>query len=234
MDEKTAVVGRHLRWIHEFLFSLNLGWIAVWHERMSRSTPLYPLPVVRYLYWHTHFVEPQTVIEQVCWSIIVGVSVFALFRLLSRLWLTEALMRTVAGAVALAGFPFFALTDRFAHLAPLRIEAYAFFLVFETLVVLLCAIFYYLRKWPLPAGPSVILLFLHFSLWAWATGSWVNPLQEVRGYGFGGVGIWISTLFHFGFPLMGFLSSLTWARYLNCGRAHSKADDSASQAVAHL
>jgi hypothetical protein len=162
------------------------------------------------------------------------VFIFVLVRLISRFRLTGALMRTVAGALALAGFPIFALTDRFAHLDPLRIDAYAPFLAFETLVVLLCATLYYLGKWHLPAGLSVALLFLHFTLWAWVTETWVSPIREIRGYGLASLGIWISTLFHFGFPLLGFLSSLTWARYLKCGRVHSKANESISQVVAHL
>lgn len=222
----TAVMGQRMRWLHEIFFSLNLAWIAVWRWRMGRSVPLYPLPVVRYLYGHTHFVEPQTVIEQVCWSVIVGMFIFVLVRLISRLWLVEALMRTVAGALALAGFPFFSLTDRFAHLMPLRTDAYAPFLLFETLVVLLCATLFYVGKWHLPAGLSIALLFLHFTLWAWITETWVSPIREIRGYGLASLGIWISTLFHFGFPLLGFLSSLAWARYLKCDRITANAADS--------
>jgi hypothetical protein len=175
---------------------------------------LYTLPIVRYLYTHTRFVEPQTVIEEVCWSLVVGVSIFLLLRLLSQFWLIGALMRTVAGAVALAGFPIFAAAFPFAFFYPLRIEAYAPLFLVETLVVLVCGILYYLRKWPLPAGLGVALLFLHFGLLAWVSGCWVSPLQEVRVYGIGSVGIWISTAFYLGFPLLGFFSSLTCAHYV--------------------
>ena len=233
MDRNTAVVGWQLRWIHELLFSLNLAWMVIWYERLRRAELLYRLPIGRYVYERMHFLEPETVITQVCWSIIVGVSVFVLFRLFSRFWLTGVVIRTFAGVLAVAGFPFFALTGRLAYFEPLRIQAYSPFLVFETLVVLLCASLYYFRKWPLPPRLGVALLFLHFSLWAWLADTWVSPVQEISGYGLGSLGIWVSTLFHFGFPLWGFLSSLAWARYL-------KSDQSPrmltipSQGVSHL
>jgi hypothetical protein len=233
MDEKTAVVKRQCSWTHEILFSLNLAWMVIWYERVRSSTRLGSLPIVRYLYRNTHFVEPKTVIEQVCWSVVVGVSIFVVFRLLSRLSVTRAFLRTVGGALALTGFPFFTVSFPLALFSPLRIEACGPWLIPEALVVLLCGSLYYLRKWPLSAGPSVGLVLLHFSLWSWASGTWVNPAQEVRVYGLGGVGIWISTVFYIGFPLLGFLSSLAWARYVECDQA-PRMLTIPSQEVAHL
>jgi hypothetical protein len=197
----------HLLRIQEALFSLNLAWILVWHER-TRSKLQSSL--AHYLYTHMRFIEPQTVVEQVCWSIIVGVSIFILLWLLSKFWTTEALMRTLGGAVSIAGFPLLVVTFPFAFFH-LSIEAYAPIFVCETLVVLLCGGLYHLRKWPVPEGLSLALLFLHFGLWAWASGCWVNPMWEVRDYGIGGLGIWISTAFYLGFPVLGFLSTLSWA-----------------------
>ena len=91
------------------------------------------------------------------------------------------------------------------------------------LVDLLCATLFYLGKWNLPAGLSIALLFLHFTLWARMTGTWASPIQEIRSYGLASLGIWISMLFHFGFPLWGFLA---WARYLKCDRVAANAADS--------
>jgi len=66
------------RCIQEALFSLNLAWILVWYERVrsKRRSSL-----AHYLYTHIRFIEPQTVMEQVCWSVIVGASIFLLLRL---------------------------------------------------------------------------------------------------------------------------------------------------------
>jgi hypothetical protein len=196
--------------IQEALFSLNLAWILVWHERVrsKRQSSL-----AHYLYTHIRFIEPQTVVEQVCWSLIVGVSIFLLLWLLSKLWTTETLMRTLGGAVSIAGFPLLVVTMPFVLLHRLIIEAYAPIFVFETFLVLLCGGLYHLRKWPVPESLSLVLLFLHFGLWAWVSGYWVSPMWEVRVYGIGSLGIWISTAFYIGFPVLGFLSTLSWALY---------------------
>jgi hypothetical protein len=93
----------------------------------------------------------------------------------------------------------------------LTIETYVPLFVLETLAVLLCGGLYHLRKWPVSEGLSLVLLFLHFGLWAWVSGCWVSPMQEVRIYGIGGLGICISRAFYFGFPVLGFLSTLGWA-----------------------
>jgi hypothetical protein len=196
--------------IQEVLVSLNLAWILVWHERTrsKRDSSL-----AHYLHTHIRLIEPPTVMEQVCWSVIVGASIFLLLWLLSHFRITQVLIRTLGGAVSIAGFPLYVVTFPFlfSHLS--TVEAYAPIFLFETLVALLCGALYYLRKWPLPEVVSLGLPFLHFVLWAWLSGCWVNPMWEVRNYGIGGLGIWISTAFYLGFPVLGFLSTLSWALY---------------------
>jgi hypothetical protein len=200
----------HLLHIQEALFSLNLAWILVWPER-TRSKLQSSL--AHYFYTHIRFIEPQTVIEQVCWSVIVGVSIFLVLWLFSKFWTTETFMRTVGGAMSFTGFPLLVMTVPLLFFPPLTIEKYAPILVFETLLALLCGGLYHLRKWPVPEALSLVLLFLHFTLWAWVSGCWVSPMQEVRVYGIGSLGIWVSTAFYFGFPFLGFLSTLSWALY---------------------
>ena len=194
--------------IQEVLFSLNLAWILVWYERTRYKGES---SVARYLYTYIRFIEPETVVEQVCWSVIVGLSIFLLLWLLSQLCTTETLMRTFGGVVPIAGFPLLVVTMPSLFFRPVTIETHAPKFVFETLVILLCAGLYHLRKWPIPDGISLVSLFLHFGLWAWVSGCWVSPMQEVRVYGIGGLGIWISTAFYLGFPVLGFLSTLGWA-----------------------
>lgn len=194
--------------LQEALFSLNLAWILVWYERTlsKRQSSL-----AHFLYTHIRFIEPQTVVEQVCWSVIVGVSIFLLLWLFSQLWTTEALVRILGGAVSIAGFPLLVVTVPLLFFHPLTIETYAPIFIFETLVVLLCGGLYHFRKWPVPESLSLVLLFLHFGLWAWVSGCWVSPMQEVRVYGIGSLGFWISIAFYLGFPVLGFLSTLGWA-----------------------
>lgn len=203
-------------WMNEILFSLNLAWLVIWHERMSSSSRLYSLPLVRYLYLHTHFVEPETVIVQVCWSLLAGGLLFLFLRVLSQLRTTGKILGSIGGIIALAGFPFLAVLFPFAFFSPIRIRDYSLWLLLETFAAVFCGVLYYLRKWPLPTSLTVALLFLHFILWAWVTGTWVSPLREIHVYGPGGLGIWISTFFYFGFPALGLLSSLAWANRLKC------------------
>lgn len=199
--------------IHVALFSLNLAWILVWHERVEAKQES---SLAHYLYTRIRLIEPQTVVEQVCWSIIVGSSIFLLLWLLTQFAITQRLIRTLGGAVCIAGFPLLVVTYPFDFFH-LSIQPYAPMLVFETVVVVLCGLLYSLRKWPVPNAVSLLLLFLHFVLWAWFSGCWVNPTWELRNYavygGIWGLGIWISTAFYLGFPVLGFLSTMSWALY---------------------
>lgn len=194
--------------VQEALFSLNLAWILVWHQRTrwKRESSL-----AHYLYTHIRFIEPQTVVEQVCWSVILGGSIFLLLWLSSQFRATQVLMRTLGGAISIVGFPVLVVTFPLLFFYPSRIEAYTPIFIFETLVALLSGVLYCLRKWPVPELLVVGLLLLHFGLWAWLSGCWVSPIQEVHIYGIRGLGIWISTAFYLGFPVLGFLSTLSWA-----------------------
>lgn len=196
--------------IQAALFSLNLAWIIVWFERtLSKRQFLF----AHYLYTHLRFVEPQTVIEQVCWSLIIGIFIFVLVWLLSHFGRVERLMLNLGAGISIAGFPMLAVTFPLLFFHFVRIEAYTAVLVFEMLLALLFSCLYRLRKWPVPQPVSLILLLFHFGLWAWVSGCWVSPIQEVRVYGIGSLGIWISTAFYFGFPVLGFSSTLSWALY---------------------
>ena len=194
--------------IQQALLSLNLAWILVWHEHVH---PKPPSSIAYFLYTHIRLIEPDIVLEQICWSLIVGACLFLLLCLLSQSQAIQALMRALGGAVSIAGFPVFVVTFPVLFFYTSRIEAYAPTLVLETLAVLLCGGLYYVRKWPVPTALSLVLLLLHFSLWAWVSGCWVSPTQEVRVYGLRSLGIWISTAFYLGFPVLGFLSTLSWA-----------------------
>ena len=161
---------------------------------------------------HPHsFYRTSNVVEQVCWSVILGGSIFLLLWLLSQVRATQVLMRTLGGAISIVGFLVLVVTFPLLFFYPSRIEAYTPIFIFETLVALLSGVLYCLRKWPVPELLVVGLLLLHFGLWAWLSGCWVSPIQEVHICGIRGLGIWISTAFYLGFPVLGFLSTLSWA-----------------------
>src|SRR4051812_691612 len=93
--------------IHEALFSLNLGWILVWPERTRSKRES---SIAHYLYTHIRFIEPQTVVEQVCWSVILGASIFLMLWLFSQVRATQVLMRALGGAISIVGFPVVVVT----------------------------------------------------------------------------------------------------------------------------
>lgn len=169
MTETRAAATRRERWIHESLFSLNLAWTLVWYERVRNPVSLLWLhssPLVQYLYWHTRHVEPETVLVQVLWSFALGAVVFLLLRLLARVSLTEVFLRTVTGLFALTGFPLFALTLPMFFFVPARIGSLVPWLSLEVVAASICGVLYYSQKWSPSAPLGVILLAMHFGLWA--------------------------------------------------------------------
>ena len=211
---RTALALRQC-WIHELLFSFNVAWIAVWYERIR------PQPIwynygrqTLYRYWHAISSESETVFEQVIWSVALAATLFLFLRLLAKFHTPGSCFRAIAGATSIAGFPFLALGFPILFSDPLRIKSCALWLLLETVGVLVCGALYFMGRWPLRTAPSMGLLVLHFSLWAWMTGSWADPLLEIHTYGLKSFGIWVSAMFYFGFPVIGFLSSIAWGLYV--------------------
>jgi hypothetical protein len=167
------------------------------------------------VYWYTRL-NVETIVVQVVYSFLLAALIFIFLRLLARLSLTRAFLRTLAGGISLAGFPLFALWCPmcFFYYHEPHIEAHSFWLFLELAIILICTVLYYLRRWPIPAWVSIFLLSLHFSIWGWVTGCYLNPFSEVHYYSFGGLAFWFDSMFCFGFPVLGFLSSLTWGMYV--------------------
>ena len=158
------------------------------------------------------------------WSFVLATLFFLLLQLLSRFAVVNTALRTIAGAVAIVGFPLASVFVPFGFVsAPSRIEAYHRALFLEVVLVVICAVLYYRRK-PMFSMPLIILmLFLHFGVWAWITSSYVNVpafINDLRSSEY--YHPWRRTLgslslamaFNFGFPILGFLASITWASYV--------------------
>lgn len=201
--------------IHEFLFTLLIAWLSVWRQNMT-SRPIWIITSpwtsrwTRWVhsYWLTVSPEPVVVIEQVVWSGVVGTGLFLLLSVYRRFRPLGSYARAITGVVSIVGFPLFALL--FPRYFPFGSESRSFLLLLETVGVLICSVLYWFEKWPCGISPTVVLLFLHFSLWAWVTGMWPSPLQEMRSPSTKISGVLISTLFFCGFPLLSFLSAVTW------------------------
>lgn len=162
-----AASTRLARRAHELAFSLNLAWIVVWGPRITDKI-LVHRPVVRTL-------EPPTIVDQTEWSLFLAAIIFVAVLLLDRLSLVRLSLRTLAGICALAGFPFLALRTPSFFLQTLAYEdrfaigrGWAFC---EVAIVLICALLYYVRRWPVPNAVGVLLLILRFGFWSWLTGT---------------------------------------------------------------
>jgi hypothetical protein len=207
----------YVRVIYEALLSLNVAWLMIWYFGQRGSLE----PLSHYLinlYRHSQITEPQIVLEQVAWSLVLATLIFLAFRIVAHVSESTVLLLTLAGAIALIGFPLLDLCFPdlfFQSLANQgRFTVQTLWLVLEMLLTLTCGLLYYLQRWPIPTGPSILFLALHFALWGWITGNYVGLRTEIQHYGFGSFAFVVSTMFYFGFPVLGFLSSLGWAAYV--------------------
>jgi hypothetical protein len=219
------------------LISLNAAWLMVWYQRV-RSHVLFSWNqaafYLQHLSWHLRLVEPATVLEQVVWSLALSMPIFMLLLLLTYVQRLPRSIGLVAWCFCVSGFPAYALCFPFDfpfHFYPPPLSDFSsppliivgsnrIWLALETAAVLFGGILFYVRKWLAPLVPTILLLFLHFSLWAWLTHSYVTPEWEARAYGSWSSSVLISTACSFGFPVLGFISTLCTDLYLR------RADDS--------
>jgi hypothetical protein len=229
MNEVIPGSSKRLRWAHEYMFSLNVTWIIVWLERV-RNKSLDGTVLAQFLsrlvggaYQLVSPIGGFAILEQLLWSFSVALIVFFLLRLLSRFAITNfALLTIIAGAVSIAALPIATLF--FGLVRPdCCVGATKFALALELLLVVSCSILFYLRKLFISEPLMILVLALHFISWAWATSSYVNipalitVLRTSEYYH-----PWIRTLgcvtlamaFNFGFPVIGFVASVMWIRYI--------------------
>ena len=210
MTDDDAAPTRLARRAHELTFSLNLAWIVVWDPRITHKT-LVHRPLVRTL-------EPPTILDQAEWSLFLAAIIFVILLVLDRFSPVRLSLRTLAGMCALGGFPVLALHTPGYFFQTLAYEdRFAIargWALCELAIVLICALLYYVRRWPAPNAASVLLLISHFGFWSWLTGTHRNPILEARAYGSLTLGFWFSLVFFWGFPVLGFLASLAWGLYV--------------------
>jgi len=236
VDELTSRPTRWVRWAYEYTLSLNLAWIAVWVERGTnkfiggRILADYIAALVGGAYQLASPIGGHTVLEQLVWSFALAAIGFLFLRLLSRFPVTQLLLSSIGGVVSIASLPIAACLSLFG-IGPstYHFEAYRAELYLEVVVVLICALLFYFRKRFLTIPLMIVVLVLHFAIWAWVTGCYVNipssfealrssayyhPWKRTLGT------LSLAVIFNFGFPVIGFLASLTWALYIKLsGRA---------------
>jgi hypothetical protein len=219
-----------VRLVYEMLLSFDISWLLVWYGRQRgilSAIPIMGKPLNSHLsslYMHTHITEPQTTLDQVTWSVLVGVCVFLAFHLLGSFAPTTIFLSTVGGAIAVAGLPLsgllYPLLFLEPHPAPHPFTLQGPFaiderwLILEATVALMCALLYFLRRWPVPTLLSILILGLHFGLWAWVSGNYVSPLVEAKHSAVLSFPFWISTIYYWGATVLGFLATAAWGAFV--------------------
>ncbi|HWR14198.1 MAG TPA: hypothetical protein VN577_05190 [Terriglobales bacterium] len=231
---------RYIRWLYEGSLSLLLAWMFIWVNRtrgfghtgglFDRAGQVKIFPywersnLLSYLYWHRIINDNGLVLEQVSWSFLLASMIFLILRAPVCVNLMSTILRTVGGALAVFGFPFFYLVDLYSlsHsllLDTVRITMFPLLVWLELIFVLAGAIVIYLQRRRIATYLTIAFLVLHFSFWGWLTHNYVNPLSLIRtyqmqGYHIWSPGLWISATFYFGFPMFGLFASLLWVLFV--------------------
>src|SRR5665213_1414668 len=139
-----------VRLVYEMLLSLDISWLVVWYGRQRgvlSTIPILGQPLnshISRLYMHSHMTEPQTTLDQVTWSILMGVGTFLVFQLLGQFVPTTMFLSTVGGAIAVAGLPLagllYPLLFLEPHSAPTPFTIDAHWLILEATAAFMCAL----------------------------------------------------------------------------------------------
>lgn len=218
VTEATPWVARFVHSANLYLFSLNLAWMTTLYKGdglwiRGEYWPHHQLP--RFLYLQTWMPDPPVVFFLLACAFALSIPTFLTLLLMARASLARTCLGAFAGAFAIVGYPFFALRLTNYLWDVTRIPGHEFRLLLEAVAVLGCGVLYYLRRWRLPTRVSVLLLLVHFSLWAWATNCYASPFTAMEVYPqrmpwlVKGLGICFSMMFHYSFPVIGFLSALS-------------------------
>lgn len=210
----------------ELWFCINVAWMYVWSIRNSSHSEL---PLAGDLgRWWSHTIapmpEPRTVLGQIVGSFVLGLLGLILMRILGRFPIYTAFLRAVPGVVAIVGFPLFALHFRYFYFGgPIQSPRFGDLdlccIGLEILLALFCGAMHYLGKSKIASPLGVLLLALHFALWAWLTQSympWRGGGDFIHDFGLSSLIAW--SFFDFGFPVIGFMAVLTWGIYVTLSR----------------
>jgi hypothetical protein len=205
-----------LVWCGAFLLSLNIAWVLIWSGRQRQIPMFYSVlgrPLSPYLlnfYRYIRINESQTVLEQIAWSFVLALPIVFLV-LPIRLTVGKSLLDRVGLVFAFIIFPVAALRSPGSFFRGLRVEGLGPWLFVEVAFILAYVLLSFSRKWHIWSRIGLILLALHFILWSWATGSYINAFSHPLGYNFWSLNYWISSIFYFGFPILGFTCALNLA-----------------------
>jgi hypothetical protein len=208
----------HKSWLHQAMCSVNLAIIIVSiYEEKGRSAFLgklaypaytYLFPLLRRVY-HDESFQRTYLFFSMC--LLLAAMIFLLVRVLNYFLPLRSFLLVWAGVASVSAYPLACLWLRwlFLRISPTQ----ALGLLLETVAVIISAVLYLYRRWPIPGLLSVLLLGSHFAIWTWVSGSFGVLLDTVRAYGPWNLGFWTVILSALLLPILGILASLTWGIY---------------------
>lgn len=163
---------QRIRYVHEFLFALNIALVAQLegNQKPNRVFGLLEwgeirlqLRIAERLNLHPHSYFASNVAFVIC-SLASALVMFLLLRLASRTLVTQRLLR-FAGILSLVALPASWLYSTYLIgwwfiVLPTRL---LLLLIAELLLATVCGIAYLYGKWPLPAWANIILALVHFA-----------------------------------------------------------------------
>jgi hypothetical protein len=210
---------RWVRYLHEFLFSLNLS-LALKLAAAQRpfwATGFLPSDVTEariaarinaLLHLHPHS-RASGVMAFVFIAMVIALCMFALLRVTSRLSLVSQFLFYVPGIVSLIAFPtvFFYQRHYFGVERGMP-NLHWYWLALELALAVVCCELFLWGMWPTPRLASGALAAVHFGFWAWLY--------------FGGIRFDLAPSDSI-FPIVGILSLIAWAAYVTRERSERAA-----------
>ena len=201
-----------IRWFHELIFSIYFPFLVISaHEREVGGR--WAIGIVRWGISHGYLHDYGLMLEDyrvdVADVLLIWFSIlmfYLIVRLTSKLSISRILLRYVAGALAVAGYPL-TLIYTLRHSMP--------FLYVELAIAAACFVLWSKHRWPVSTPLNITLVILHYAFWA--------SLGGGRSFGAGLLLLWPSwyrswkmTIFPISYtwgiyPLMGLCSTLLWA-----------------------
>lgn len=224
-----AKITPYLRYAHELAFSIyfpglliwvndaSSGWVNAKGDKGPWVLQLESL-ITEGHRPHSPVDDPLLRFAFVLLWVISALGVFLLLRVLSRFSLVQVFLRTCGGIIAVAGFALAYLYVNISvrYTSTLGRVAGLSWAMGEVAVALLCTFLYLLGRWPWRAPWTIVLLFLHFTLWSFL--AWGMRYSPLAGVPLLWPGFRLSTLTteapQLIYPWLGFLTSLAWGLYV--------------------
>lgn len=191
-------ITKSLQWLHELLFSMNLAILTVWVNTVTARSSwavILKSTILSYRYPNRPAgTDDYFEVQEAFFLLVVALAMvlFLVFRISAGSAVTRALLRVLAGFVAVGGFPLAVLYIGQSYSGFSRAMVSVLFL--ELLGASICVFLFEWGKWSVPTVFTVLFVAVHFGVWALAT--------------------WGSYEFIPFYSLIGFFASLAWGIYV--------------------